>query len=144
VQRGIPGVALVLVVASSAVAGISAGPNGQARAYLIKCRTALKAANLGPVTKQTVFGEKRRVATARSACSASAKLKALADAYPADLGVRQAADAEAGIADGLVNYAKYLADIAAGKTGHTKILNYSLEEIRQAKLLLAEALAELK
>jgi hypothetical protein len=142
VKRGLVLVTLLFVAAACGRAAVT--PAAQARAELTKCRVGLAAAHLGPVTAKTVSAEKRRLAVARSACGAKAKLQGFARADMANHGLSDAADAEIGIADGLVNYGKYLTDIAAGKTGHTKILSYSLEEIRQAKILLIQALAELK
>jgi hypothetical protein len=136
-------VALCLLAGSSSAA-LGASPRAQARSYLNHCKTALAPIRFGPVTRKTEPAQKKLVTAAVSACGASARLKALAAANSSDKALTQAADAEFGIADGLANYGKYLADIAAGKTGHTKILNFSVEELREAKILLAEALVELK
>jgi hypothetical protein len=125
------------------MAGAAAGPHAQARASLLHCRTVLATLHAGPATRKTVPALKRAVAAARAACNQGARLSRLGEVN-SDRALMQAGDAELGVLDGLSNYGKYLADVAAGKTGHTKILNYALEELRQAKLLIAEALTELK
>jgi hypothetical protein len=139
-KRGIVLAALVFLAVSC---GGSGDPHAQARAEISNCQAALVATPIGPVTAQHVAGVKRLVAKAAAGCGATAKLRSLARKHPTDNGLGEAYSAEVAADSGLVNFGKYLADVAAGKTGHQRILNYSTEVIRQAKLLLTEALVEL-
>ena len=135
---------ILALALGAAVATAATSPRAQARASLLHCRTVLAAVHAGPVTRKAEPGVKRAVAAARAACADGAKLARLALLNNSDQAIGEASSAELGIVDGLTNYGKYLADVAAGKTGHKKILTFALEELRQANLLLAEALTELK
>jgi hypothetical protein len=135
---------LIVALAFAGDATAASNPHAQARAYLLKCRTALAAVHFGPVTRKTEPAVRKPFTAAVAACNAGKKLEALAFANGAEQALTQAANAELGVADGLQNYGKYLTDVAAGKKGHTKILNYAVEEIRQARILIGVALSELK
>jgi len=135
---------LVVALAAASAAAAATSPHAQARASLLHCRTVLARVHLGTVARKMEPAVKRAVAAARPACGQGAKLARLALLNDSDQAIKQASDAELGVVEGLCNFGKYLADVAAGKTGHKKILNFALEEIRQAKLLLASALTDLK
>jgi len=133
-------------LAAAVLAGTAAAatPRAEARADLVRCRDALAPINFTVATKAQVPRRKRFVQAAIKACADKARLQSLSNANSADTALSEAASAEVGLADGLANYAKYLGDVAAGQTGHAKIRKYATEEIRQARLLLGEALVELK
>jgi hypothetical protein len=118
-------------------------PRVTARAYLTKCRAALGKVRFTVVTKSGVDGAMTQVATVRTACGDAASLRLLAQVNPNDAGLAQAAAAETAILDAAVNFGHYLDHIANGTSG-TKIFKFSVEEARQAKILLADAFVELK
>ena len=134
---------LALLLLAATVAAAATSPHTQARASLIHCRTVLARVHLGRLTRKAEPAVKRAAAAALAACADGPKLARLGQ-IDSDTALTQASSAELGVVQGLGDFGKYLADVAAGKTGHTKILNYSLAEISQARLLIAEALTELK
>ncbi len=129
---------------SSTVAAVStAHPHATALAALTRCRAAVARLPFATVAKADVDAAKQRVAAASSACGAAATLTSLVRFDATDTALQQAADAEAALADSLANYGHYLDHVADGTSGG-KILGFSVEELRQAKLLLADALTELR
>jgi len=118
-------------------------PRVTARAYLTKCRAALGKTQFAVVTKSNIDGARKQVAVVRSGCGDAASLKLLAQVNPNDAGLAQAAAAETAIADAVLNFGHYLDHVANGTNG-TKIFKFSVEEARQAKILLADAFVELK
>ena len=130
---------------SSTVAAVStAHPHATALAALTRCRAAVARLQFATVAKADVDAAKQRVAAASSACGAAAALTRLvAGSIRPTRRLQQAADAEAALADSVANYGHYLDHVADGTSGQ-KILGFSVEELRQAKLLLADALTELR
>jgi hypothetical protein len=135
--------ALVALLAFAGAAQAASTPHAQARTALLDCQRAIGAFHFVARTKEAEPRVRKLVLAAQSAC-APKKLKALAAAHGSDDALLQAMNAVVGISDALVNYRKYLDDVAAGKTGHTRILRYAAEEIRQGRLLLTYALSALK
>jgi hypothetical protein len=120
----------------------TAHPHATAVAALRRCRAAIAGLQFGTVAKADVDAAKQRVETASEACGDAATLNTLVRFDPTDTALAQAADAEAALADSLVNYGHYLDHVADGTSGQ-KIHGFAVEELRQAKLLLADALSEL-
>jgi ABC-type glycerol-3-phosphate transport system substrate-binding protein len=120
-----------------------AHPHATALAALRRCDAAVAGLQLRTVAKGEVDATKQRIATVTAACGDVATLATLARFDPTDAALGQAADAETAVSDGLVNYGHYLDHVAGGTNGK-KIYGFAVEELRQAKLLLADALNELR
>jgi len=132
---------IALVLAAPAAAG---DPHASARADLLRCRAALKLLDVARLSKQAAAAQLKPLGAAKKACAVSAALKQASYVNSGDQGLSQAYDAQVGMTDGLLNFGKYVGDIAAGEAGHAKILNYAVAEITQSKILLDDALTQLK
>jgi hypothetical protein len=129
---------------STTVAKVStAHPHATALAALKRCRAAIAGLRLGAVAKDDLDATRKAVDSASAACGEAETLKTLVRFEPNDTALGQAADAETAIADSLVNYGHYLDHVSEGTNGE-KIYEFAVEELRQARLLLAEALNELQ
>ena len=120
-----------------------AHPHATALAALRRWNAAVAGLQFGTVAKGDVDAAKERIATATAACGDVATLATLVHFDPSDAALGQAADAETAISDSLVNYGHYLDHVADGTNGK-RIYGFAVEELRQAKLLLADALNELQ
>jgi hypothetical protein len=121
----------------------TAHPHATALAALKRCDAAVARLRFDTVAKDDVDATRKAIDTASAACGEAETLKTLVRFDPSDTSVAQAADAETAIADSLANYGHYLDHVADGTNGD-KIHKFAVEELRQAKLLLAEALRELR
>jgi hypothetical protein len=152
-QRGLLLAALVLLASScgggskmtagTTTGAVSADPHGEARGYLLQCRKAVNAAPIGAVARADLATARSLVAKAKAACGETKRMQAFAQAHMGDSGLTEASAAESALAAGLANFEKYLGHVAAGTNGK-RIFSFSVEQIRQGKLLLEEALVELK
>ena len=129
---------------SSGAAVRATAPHAEAAAYVKRCQAALDKVKPGPVWKVHVARVRGRVTVAVTACNSKGRMSALAKASPSDHGLADARDGEVGALDGLANFRKYLAHVAAGESGHKRILTFSTGEIEQAGLLLDQALLALE
>ena len=134
----------ILIIALVLAAPAAADPHASARADLLRCRAALKLLDVARLSKQAAAAQLKPLGAAKKACAVSAALKQASYVNSGDQGLSQAYDAQVGMTDGLLNFGKYVGDIAAGEAGHAKILNYAVAEITQSKILLDDALTQLK
>jgi len=118
-------------------------PRVTARGYLTRCQAGLRQLRLVVVTKSDLDGARQQLAGVKAACGGGATLRVLAEVNPNDAALGQAAAAETAIADAATNFGHYLDHVANGTNG-TKIFKFSVEEARQAKILLADAFSELQ
>jgi hypothetical protein len=114
-----------------------------ARKALQACQAAIEPITFTTVTKTELATVKTQVTKAKTACNQGPKLRQIAQAMALDDALAQSSAAETALAEGVGNFEKYLVHVENGTNGKT-IFAYSMEQVRQAKLLLAEALAELK
>jgi hypothetical protein len=129
---------------STTVAKVSAAhPHATALAALQRCRAAVAGLRFGTVAKDDLDATRKVIDSATAACGEAETLQTLVRFEPNDAELGQAADAETAIADSLVNYGHYLDHVGDGTNGD-KIYKFAVEEFRQARLLLAEALTELR